>query len=179
MRLSTILGFFIGIMGFACAPVASSVPKLSTASPRTVDSIVNNGNVDLRVLPVKVEVVTSDQASTLRARYKADGYDVDTNKYDDRDDEFSQLKELHAINDLSLPAKLNRAEVVFLFTVKGSEKSIRQNVDDALKINPLRGEMNVFSFSISLEGDSAEAWSYVKQNVIAVTIASREARKKQ
>lgn len=178
MRFTTAMGFFIGFTAFACAPVASSVPKLATVSPRTADSIATGEKVDLRVPPVEVRVVLADKMNEERKKLRAAGYEADTNVFDDRDAKFSELKELRALTEIGLPAGLNRAEIVIVFGVKQNEKSIRSQIAEDLKVKPMRGDLNVFTFAVSMDGDSAAAWSYVKQNLDSVVIASREAKKK-
>jgi hypothetical protein len=176
MKSASALGILFSTAIFACAPVASSVPKMTPQSPRTRDAITDDsGKFDLRVIS-RSEVVTRAQAAEKTNALAVEGYDIAT--YEQNDGEVASLREERGLRDLKLAPTLNRADIVVLFVVKSDAKPIPLTASADLKMEWSRNAKNQFSFEVSPDRDSGAAWSYVKGNLESLMIASREAKAK-
>lgn len=174
MKRPLALGILSIVFASACAPIASSVPKLSASTPRTKDSVIVEKPSRDHVKK-QVKVVTSEKYEQFEKKLDSDYRVV---AFDEKDVKVSELRELHAMKDLELSTTMNRLDVVVVFITKKDGKSISDEQIDDLKIEWSRTEKNLFSFEVSLEGDSGTAWSAIKGDLVAVAIAYREAKQK-
>ncbi len=177
MKHPLALGILVLLTLSSCAPVASSVPKMATTSPRTGDTIVDNGGVDLGT-DSSVEVITADQADTEVKALKAQGFSVRP-AYDVRDREFGDLLGSHGIREIKLEANLRRVEIVSVFVLKSGAKAIPDSLLSDLDAEWSRNKKNEFSLDIQMDEKSAVAWAYVRNNLDSFVVASREVKAKK
>jgi hypothetical protein len=177
MKSTLALGIFATTLTlFSCAPVATSSPKMATLTPHSAGDAItsDNSRFDLRIVS-KTIVITADQYDATEKKLDAD---YGLKRFDVTDAKLSELRTGDTMANLELAASLNRADIVTILIEKSGTKISEQSIAD-LKIDWLRSETNVFAFNISKDdAASAKAWSTIKPNLVAVVIASREAKKK-
>jgi hypothetical protein len=182
MKYASALGILLSTMVFACAPVASSVPKLAATSPRTGNSVVGNrGNGSVKFDPriiSQTEVVVADDLAKVMKKLVAGGYAI-TPKYDQHDPEFSAILEFHALKGVTIGSSVKRPDLVVVYVMKDDLGSVPGNIGAEFELFCSRPESNKLDFTISLDGDSGAAWSFVKKNVESFIVAVREAPTKK
>jgi hypothetical protein len=174
MKTSITLALTIALLGSACAPVATSVPKLNRTTPREADSILAEVGGRIRVVG-SVSIQSEDEAVEYASKLKESGYSITKkNEYGENDRKFSDLKELDLMNEIELPLSIIRADVVVVFVVKKKAKGVSDKLSNELKLEWERNNKNEVSFKVNRDGASAEAWPKVKAALVSVIIASRE-----
>lgn len=172
MKRPLAFGILSVVFATACAPIASSVPKLRSSSPKAKDLIVVDKGSRDRVKK-ETKVVVEEKYERLEKKLDAD-YTI--LKYDEKDAQLSELRELHGIKDLDLSTTSNQIDLIVIFITATGGKSISEEQTKDLKIEWTRTEKNRFSFEVSLEGDSGTAWSAIKGDLVAVTVAYRSSK---
>lgn len=178
MKPTLALGFSAIIIASACAPVASSVPKIAANSPKTKDSVVVESVAGRKAafgIEKRAKVVSADKYESFEKKLDSD---YRLARFDEKDAKVSELRELHAMGELDLATAQSRTEVLVIFVVKGGEKAISEETAESLKLDFPQRTKSDFSFAISLDGDSGASWSTIKANLVSVTIAYREAKAK-
>jgi DNA-directed RNA polymerase subunit H (RpoH/RPB5) len=177
MKYALAMGLLIIFTASGCAPVASSVPKLGATRPNSKDSVIADGarKGDFEVVK-KVRVVSQEKYEKLIQKLRAEN---ELERLDETDPKLAELRELHAVKELTLPRANGRTNVIVIFVVKSPDKEMSDEAATALKIDCPRNKKNDFSFVISTEGESGQAWSAIKSSLVSVTLAYREAKKEE
>ncbi len=174
MNIAKVTGIFVSLIGFACAPVASSVPKLTQQTPRTGDTVVvDSEKFDLRVND-SVIIVAKDGYDAFEKKLDADFRLV---KFDKNDKKLASLRERLPMNEIEISSKIDRAEIVVIFVVDGAAPAKEKASE--IKLNWLRGEKGLLSMSVDEEKSSDETWASVKKNLNSMVLAYREAKSKK
>jgi len=175
MKYALALGLLIAFTASSCAPVAPSVPKLGPSRPNSKDSVISDGRrkADFEVVK-RVKVVSQERYEKLIQKIRVEH---ELERLDETDPKLAELRELHEVKELSLPRANGRTNVIVIFVVKSTEKEISDEAAEALNLEFPRTKKNDFSFSISMEGESGEAWAAIKSDLVSVTFAYREAKK--
>ncbi|MBC7384910.1 MAG: hypothetical protein H7301_01960 [Cryobacterium sp.] len=164
MQRQLFLGMALILSSTACAPVASSVPKLA-AQPRVSDAVVENG---IYGLGVDSEVIVKG-TDEYDAYEKSLASDYELLKFTDREPELSEFRDSRTIAEITLPARLKRVDFVVILVLK---KTAKEKPSD-FKLEWLRGERNRFSLSLPKDGVTDVAWTSLKKNLGQITIAYR------
>jgi hypothetical protein len=175
MKYALSMGLLFIMTASSCAPVASSVPKFGATRPNSKDSVIADSTRkgDFEVLK-KVRVVSLENYEKLIQKIRV-GNELE--RLDETDPKLAELREFHGVKQLTLPHANGRTNVIVIFVVKSAEKEWSDAAADALKLDFPRNKKSDFSFTISTEGESGEAWSKIKSDLVSVTIAYREAKK--
>lgn len=172
MKNSTALGALLSLsLMMACAPVASSVPKVKA---HVVDDRVMGSRDALRtsVGLEPIEIVSADEYQTYEKELSPEYKIIE--KFREGDPEFSEILQSRTVKNLIMPANMKRADLRIVLVVKG-EKPRRT------KVSKLESELfrsvesqEKFTVSISQAEKSDAAWSDVKKNLTLVMIAYRQ-----
>lgn len=174
MNIAKVTGIFVSLIGFACAPVASSVPKLTQQTPRTGDYVVVvSEKFDLRVNDT-VAIVSKDAYDAYEKKLDSDYRLV---KFDKNDKKLAGLRERLPMNDIEISSKIDRAEMVVIFIVDGVAPA--KEKASKIKLAWLRGEEGMLSMSIDEDRSANETWASVKKNLNSMVLAYREAKSKK
>lgn len=172
MKNASIWGILVSLATLGCAPVATSVPKMATLTPHSADSLVGGQTgADLRPLGT-VKVVSAEQYDTFEKNLDANYKLV---KYDEKDAKVPELRKSRGMANLDLASPRKRIEVLVILVLKRGMKSTAVDAAANLKIRMDRDSRDDYSFLVSNDDGSEEAWNAVKENVASVVIAYREA----
>lgn len=176
MKITSTFGLLASMAALGCAPVASSGPKHIQISSHPGDSI-DTRKYDLRVVSQPPVIIAADKyeefEKTLDATYKL-------KKFDDTDVKKAELLETRGMKLLDLSSAMNRADIMVIFIVKADAPKIAKEKSSELALSWLkRSKRNEFSFKISEDETSDEAWTYVKKNLSSIAIAYREVAAKK
>lgn len=161
----------------ACAPVASSVPKIakSATTPFLVSTTETPVIID-RYLESKV--ISADEYDAFEKKLDADYV---LQRFDERDARVIEFRKRKTMKEVEAPAGLKHAEMLMIFIVKtDSHRSKFKGRVNAtkLKLETAPSEKGKFSISVSAENEMEpnDSWNEIQENLISVVLASREAR---
>ncbi len=173
MKVTFTIGALTSLAALGCAPVASSGPKhIQIASHPGDSSVIDTAKFDLRVVSQAPVIKTTDQyekfEKTLDASYTL-------KKFYDGDAKKAELLETRGMKNLDLSSAMERADIMVIFVVKADAPKISKEKNADLALSWLkRSKRNEFSFKISEDEKSDEAWTYVKKNLSWISIAYRD-----
>jgi len=162
------------LLATACAPVANSVPKLSTTSPRTKDSILSSKKKDrVSVKALAARVYSSEKYERFEKKLDAD---YDLLQIREKETKLSELRELNSVRDIDFGATIRRLDVLITFVTKSGGKELSELAASTLDLVLSQQQDGKFTLTVSQEGKSGEVWSAIKSDLVSVTIAYREAK---
>lgn len=174
MNIVKVTGIFVSLIGFACAPVASNVPKMSRQTPRTGDTVLVDNEKFSILVDDSVEVVSKDAYEAFEKNLDSDYQLV---KFDKNDKKLANLRERLPMNDIAISSKIDHAEILVIFIVDGVAPTKEKAAQ--IKLAWPRGEKGLLTMSIDEGKTSNETWAKVKRNLNSMVIAYREAKPKK
>ncbi len=174
MKKFNILGIAFSLIGVACAPVASSVPKLIQQIPSKGDRLNNDVGRRFTISDsTPVDIVSQDKYEAFEKKLDSDYQLIE---YTGSDRKLSEFRDTRTISEIAISPKIIRADIRVIFVVNA--ESVTAKKAEAIKIDWLTGvhdEKGLLTMSVSEKSTSSPAWAVVKKKTHSIVIAYREA----